>query len=96
MDYDGDKVFHQEIYFEGEFSPTKERVIEKLIELDEKYKDAPDYVNGMKKCIDMVKKVKDWQFVFADGMICTNTFVEHPILGKQPFRWEVIKPIMLK
>lgn len=98
-DYYGEEVFMKQIYFECEYpSPTKEQVLKSLeYNKQENGKYPEQNTEEESESLEIVKLVedKDWRFVNPSGVVGTNTFINHPKFGKQPFSWEVIKPIKI-
>lgn len=96
--YYGQEVFMKQIYFECEqSSPTKEQVFKALEYCKQENEQYPEYTEEESESLEIVKLIeeKDWRFVSPYGVVGTNTFVEHPQFGRQPFSWEVIKPIKI-
>ena len=99
--YYRDDVFMSQLYFECESqAPTKEQVIKSLedsIKNDEQYYKEGIEVNDTdtSEILEMVKSVKDWSYVSPTNLINTNTFVEHPQFGRQPFSWAIITPVKI-
>ena len=98
--YYRDGVFESQLYFECENqSPTKQQVIksleDNLKEYEQYYKDENIEVDDTdtSEILEMVKSVKDWSHVSPTNLVNTNTFVEHPQFGKQPFSWTIITPV---
>lgn len=95
-DYYGQEVFMNQMYFECEqFSPTKEQVIKALEYIRQENEEYTEYLEEHSEVLEIVKLIKDneWRFVSPHGVVGTNTFVNHPKFGRQPFSWEIIKPI---
>ena len=46
QDYLGDDVFEQELFFSGESSPTKEKVLETLETLHKRDSQYPEYIGA--------------------------------------------------
>jgi len=100
--YYRDGVFESQLYFECESkSPTKQQVIkyleDSIKEHEQYYKDENIEIDDTdtSEILEVVKSVNDWLYVSPTSVVQTNTFVEHPQFGKQPFSWTIIKPIKL-
>lgn len=94
--YMGDDVFFKELYFEcNEVSPSRDEVINALDKLDEEYRKYDEYYGEEAEALEIVQLVDEWRTVRPNGCLYTNTFVEHPTFGKQPFTWKVISPIVI-
>lgn len=91
--YMGDGIFEQHLYFEGKQAPSKEEVLRTLKKLHEEYSFMNGYTGEQGECIEITKLVedKDWRRP-TERMYTTNTFIEHPKFGTQPYVWKVIIP----
>jgi len=97
-DYLGEEEFMKQMYFECEkYSPTKEEVIKAIEHNIQENKQYLEYTNEEFETLEIVKLVKenDWRHVSPMGLVATNTFISHPKFGRQPFSWNIIKPIKL-
>jgi len=97
--YYRDDVFMTNIYFECETkSPTKEQVIkflkDQIEEYKQYYKDEGINIDDTdeKEILDVIEIADSWCYVSPTGIVHTNTFVDHPQLGKHPLSFTIIKP----
>jgi len=100
--YYRDGVFESQLYFECETqSPTKQQVIKYLEnsikENEQYYKEENIEIDDTdtSEILEIVDGVNDWLYVSPTSVVQTNTFVNHPQFGKQPFSWSVITPVKL-
>ena len=94
--YYGEEVFFQNYYFEGKKSPTKEEVLQTLLDQDKKYSEDPEYFGAEIEAAEMVASIPDCDFPQLYGsLIMTNTFVNHPKFGLQPVALSKITPFQL-
>jgi len=90
--YDDELVFFS-LYFEGHRSPCKKDVLDVLKDTIDTYSDLPEAVVSFemsKEAYEITQSVHDWQYVNDHSIVETNTFVEHPKWGRQPYSWRIL------
>lgn len=63
LDYCGDGIAYQNIYFDCEKSPTKDQVLSYLKELHDRDKVYPEYLGDWQDCIQSVEAITEWKEV---------------------------------
>ncbi len=80
--YYGDEVYEQEIYFSAQKPfPTKEELIAKLVEMDEKDSKFPEYTGTWNECVKSVEKAEGYP-ALSGNHVQTNTFTVVELTGK--------------
>lgn len=93
-DYYGENVFEKQLYFECERrSPTKQCVVDyikDMIEEEKEFIEESGFQSDMPETLQIVELIPDGEWQQVGYLARTNTFVNHPKFGRQPFSWDVI------
>lgn len=90
-DYYGEKVFFQEVYFEGNNCPTYQRLVDFLTNRNnwehEQAEFNPEnvpYCFAYEDCLNSLKYMEGEFPYITKHLYSSNTFVNHPKYGRQP------------
>ena len=93
-----DGVFHQHLYIEADYSPSRDEVLDLLRELDKRDSKFPEYTGEWANCIiPLETSIREWP-TLGGRIIETNIFVEVPALNDDqthPLSVKLIRPLRL-
>jgi len=80
INYEGDGIFEQELFFEGEKCPSKEQVIE---EVEKRHDRVPDLLEhgGWNDCLKTLACVTEWPYI-GGNLVLSSTQVFVPELAQ--------------
>ena len=87
--YEGDEVFHQLVHFVTNKwrSPTKQEICRSLQLLHDRDSVFCEYTGTWSEAMEIVALCDLVDFpITYDGLICTNSHVQHPKFGRQSIR----------